>query len=92
MFGRCTASTSSTSLKRINVVADAANVIMGSVSAGLTSASKSDEKEKPMKQVQKKISGFLLDKQIVSGINKKDREKAKELKEQKEAKEAKEAK
>jgi hypothetical protein len=92
MFGRCTASTSSTSLKRINVVADAANVIMGSVSAANKSASKSDEKEKPVKQVQKKISGFLLDKQIVSGINKKDREKAKELKEQKEAKEAKEAK
>jgi DNA polymerase elongation subunit (family B) len=91
MFGRCTASTSSTS-KRINVVADAANVIMGSVSAANKSASKSDEKEKPVKQVQKKISGFLLDKQIVSGINKKDREKVKELKEQKEAKEAKEAK
>jgi len=89
MFGgRCTATASTTSLKRINVVADAANVIMGLTSA----ASKSDEKEKPVKQVQKKISGFLLDKQIVSGINKKDREKAKELKEQKEAKEAKEAK
>ena len=107
MFGgRCTASLTSTassstasSLKRTNVVADAASAIIGLTNVGLTNvesvsaASKSDEKEKekPVKQVQKKISGFLLDSLIVSGIKKKDREKAKELKEAKEQKEEKEA-
>ena len=102
MFGgRCTASLTSTassstasSLKRANVVADAASAIIGLTNVeSVSAASKSDEKEKekPVKQVQKKISGFLLDSLIVSGIKKKDREKAKELKEAKEQKEEKEA-